>query len=77
MGRMILREFNMEQLIRIFQKNNLRMECIFESDLSVSRSNTTFKGYQSKLSDFNESLKRGSSTYGTVSHDFFSLDVHL
>ena len=77
MGRMILREFNMEQLIRIFRKNNLRIEYIFESDLAVSRPNTTFKGYQSTLSDFNESLKRGSSTYGTVSRDCFSLDAYL
>ena len=77
MWRMILREFNMEQLIRIVQKNNLRMECIFENDIVVSRSNTTFKGYLSTLSDFNESLKRGSSTSGPVSHDCFSLDAHL
>ena len=49
----------MEQLIRIFQENNLRMEFIFESDLAISRSNTTFKGYQSTLSDFNDILKMG------------------
>ena len=67
----------MEQLIRIFQKNNLCMEFIFENDLDVSRSNTTFKVYQSTLSDLNESLKRGSSTYGPVSHDCFSLNEHL
>ena len=56
---MIIREFNMEQLVRISQKNNLWMECIFESDLAVSISSTTFKGYQSMLSDFNDILKRG------------------
>ena len=67
----------MEHLIRVFQKKNLHMECIFESDISVSRSNTTFKVYQSTLSDFNESLNRGSSTSGPVSHDCFSLDAHL
>ena len=77
MWRSILCEFNMEQLTRIVQKNNLRMECIFDSYLAVSRSNTTFKGYQSTLSDFNENLKRGSYTYGPVSHDCFSLDAHL
>ena len=76
MGRMIIREFNMEDMNRIVQKNNLRMECIFESDLAVSIPNTTFKGYQSTLSGFNESLKRGSSTSGPVSHDF-SLDANL
>ena len=37
MWRMILREFNMEQLIIIVQNNNLRMSCIIESDLAVSR----------------------------------------
>ena len=67
----------MEQLIRIFQKNNLRMECIFESDLYISISKTTFKGYQSTFTDFNESLNRGSSTFGPVSHDLFSLDAHF
>ena len=71
MRRMILCEFNMEQLIRIFQKNNLRMECIFEIDITVSRLNKTFKGYQSTLSDFNKSLKRGLSTSGPVIHDYF------
>ena len=59
MWRMILREFNMEQLIRIFQNNNLRLECIFESDIYVSISNRTFKGYQSTLYDFNDILKSG------------------
>ena len=59
MWRNIIREFNMEQLIRTAHKNNLRMECIFESDLAFLISNTTFKGYQIKFSYFNESLKRG------------------
>ena len=54
MWQMILREFNMEQLIRVFQKNNLCRECILEGNHAVPRSNTTFKGYQSTLSDFNE-----------------------
>ena len=35
MWRMIIREFNMEQLIRIFQKNNLCMKFIFESYLDI------------------------------------------
>ena len=67
----------MEQLIIIFQKNNLCMECIFESDIYVSISNTSFKGYQSKSPDFNEILKRGSFTYGPISHDCFSLYVNF
>ena len=53
MWKMIIHEFNMEQLIIIVQKNNLRMECIFESDLDISGLNTTFKGYKSTLYDFN------------------------
>ena len=67
----------MEQLIRIVQKNNLCMECIFESDLAVPISNTTFKGYQIALSGFNESLKWGSSTSGQVSPDCFLLNALL
>ena len=47
------------------------MECIFESDISVPISNTNFKGYQSTFSDFDENLKRDSSTPGPVSHDIF------
>ena len=77
MWRMILREFNMEQLIRIVQKNNFHMEFIFESDLAVSRYNTIFKVYQSPLSDFNESSKMGPYTSGPVSHDCFLLDMNL
>ena len=77
MWRMIIREFNMEQLIRIFQKNNLCMGFMFESDLNVSRPNTNFKGYQSTLSDLNDILKRVSSTSVPVSHDCFSLDAHF
>ena len=74
---MILCGFNMEQLIRTFMKNNLRMQCIFEIGLALSISNKTLKSYQSTLSDFNESLKRGSSTYALVSCDCLSLDEHL
>ena len=77
MWRMIFREFNMEHLIRFFQKNNFRTGCIFESDLAVSRSNTTFKCYQSKFSDFSESLKRGLSTSRPLIHYLFSIDAHL
>ena len=43
MRRLILREFNMEHLIRIFQKNNLRMEYIFESDHAASGSTHNFQ----------------------------------
>ena len=44
MWKMIVFEFNMDQLTRIVQKKILCMECIFESDLAVSRSNTNSKG---------------------------------
>ena len=77
MWQMILREFNMAQLIIIVQKKNFCMECIFESDIDVPRLNKTFKGCQSTLSDFNEILNMGQSTSGPVSHDCFSLDAHL
>ena len=77
MWQMIRHESNMEQLIRNVWKNNFCMECIFESDLAVSRSNTTFKGCQSTLSDFSKSLKRGSSTSVPVRYDYFSLDAHF
>ena len=74
---MIISKFNMKQMIRIVQKNNLYMEFIVESDLAISRLNTTFKGYQRTLFDLNESLKRGSSTSVPVSHDYFSLNAHF
>ena len=77
MWQMIVFEFNMDQLTRIVQKKILCMECIFESDLAVSGPNKTLKGYQSTLSDFNEILKRGSSTSVSVRHDCFSLDAHF
>ena len=77
MWRMILCEFNREQLIIIVQNNNSCMEYIFESDLDISRSNTSFKVYQSTLYDFNKNLKRGSFMSGPVGYEFFSLDVHL
>ena len=74
---MILREFNMEQLIRIVQKNNLRWNVYLKLILLFQDIYIYFKGYQSTLSDFNEILKRGSSTSGPVSYDCFPLDAHL
>ena len=44
--RMILREFNVEKLIRIVQKSIINPQAIFESGLVTFRSNSAFKGYQ-------------------------------
>ena len=70
---MILREFNMEHLIKKFQKKDLRLECIFESDIAISRCRTTSKGYQSPLSNFQDSLKKVSFMSGPVSQYFLQL----
>ena len=66
---MILREFNMEQLIRIVQKVEIKVESIFESGLGIARSNTTLKGYQSSIKKYIESLKKGSRFSGPVNVD--------
>ena len=66
--RMILREFSVEQLIRIVQKVTLKTEAIFESNLEISRFNK-FKGYQSGTQAFIKLLKRGSNTHGPVHLD--------
>ena len=59
--RMMLREFTMEQLIRIVDKSNIRLDAIFESDLVTARSHTSFKGYQHTFPEFLQSLKKGSA----------------
>ena len=66
--RMIIREFSVEQLIRIVQKVTLKTEAIFESNLEVSRLNK-FKGYQSGTQDFINRLKQGCNTHGLVHVD--------
>jgi len=55
--RMILREFNMEQVIRIVGKTNIRLDAIFEGNLVTSRSHTSFKGYQQTIPDFLKNLR--------------------
>jgi len=60
MYRMILREFNTEQVIRIVQKSIIKLDAVFESNLATSRSNTSFKGYQHTMYDYLNSLKAGS-----------------
>ena len=49
--RMIQREFNMEQLIRIVQKSIIRIMYIFKIGLGTSRIKTSFLGYQQNFSD--------------------------
>ena len=50
--RMILREFNVEQLIRIVQKSMIKTNALFESQLVTSRSSTTFKGHQNTFPEY-------------------------
>jgi hypothetical protein len=66
--RMILREFNMEQLIRIVQKACIKNEAIFASNFDVLRSNS-MKGYPSGLQSFIDNIKKGSSSSGPIDVD--------
>ena len=59
--RMLLREFNMEQLLRIVEKSKIKLDAIFESGLVTSRSKTYFKGYQQTYPEFIESLVASSN----------------
>ena len=64
--RMILREFNVEQLIRIIQKVNIWVNAIFEGGLVTSRSKSVFSGYQSTFPEFIGNMMEGSTTSGPV-----------
>ena len=69
---MILREFNMKQLIRIVQKSIIKLQAIFESGLVMSRSNTVFKEYQQSLLDFikiSQESNKPEETCGPVHFD--------
>ncbi len=66
--RMILQEFNMEQLICIVQKAIIKNEALFESNFDAFRSNA-MKGYPSGLQNFINNMKRGSSTSETIDVD--------
>eukprot|EP00957_Ditylum_brightwellii_P023429 1768543-Ditylum_brightwellii.AAC.1 len=46
-------------------------------DLVLNRSSSTFKGYQTSLSDFQESMKKGSSSCGQAHQFCFKLKVLL
>ncbi len=66
--RMILREFNMEQLIRIVQKAIVKNDAMFESNFDAFRSNT-MKGYPSGLQEFIKNMQNGSSSSGPIDID--------
>jgi hypothetical protein len=66
--RMILREFNMEQLRWIVQKAIVKNEAMFESNFDALRSNS-MKGYPAGLQKFIENMKKGSSTSGPIDVD--------
>jgi len=53
------REFNMDQLIRIVQKTNIRTEALFESDLKTQRSKDGLSGYQATFDEYVSSVKGG------------------
>lgn len=65
MWRMMQREFNVEQCIRIVQKNIIKLNAIYESGLSTSRSNS-LKGYQASIASFIENTREGSTSCGPV-----------
>ena len=57
---MLLKEFNMEQLIRIVEKADIKLSAIFKAGLVTARTKTSFKGYQQTFPDFLASLQDGS-----------------
>ena len=78
MWRMILREFNMEQLMRISEKSNIWMNAMFESNLVASRYNGAFKGYQMTFPEFLSSMQAQSdgATPGLIDVDLQSPAVN-
>jgi hypothetical protein len=56
MWRMMLREFNVEQLICIVQKSMIKLDCIFASSLLISWSNAGLCGYQETMPGFIKSM---------------------
>ena len=57
----ILKEFNMEHLVHIADKQRLKMKNIFNSDLLTSSTTSDFKGYNETFPDFLVSLKAAAS----------------
>jgi hypothetical protein len=54
------REFNMDQLLRIVQKTNIRIDAIFESNLKTQRSRDGLSGYQATFDEYVSSVKGGN-----------------
>ena len=70
--RMTMREFNMEQLIWIFQKSIIKLQAILKTRLVTSISNIAIKGYQKSFPDFIESAQssnKSNKTCGPVHDD--------
>jgi hypothetical protein len=63
--RQLLREFNMEQLIRIVWKHNVKLNAIFESNLVTARSGSSFSGYAQTFPQFPAALQGGASNDAT------------
>ena len=57
MWRQILREFNIEQLVHIVDKQRVKMKAIFYSHLLTPMSASDFKGYQETFHGFVSILK--------------------
>ena len=77
--RIVLREFNIEKLIRIDQKSITKLDIMFESGLVASRSRLTFKGYQQTFPDFIHSAlasNKDNKTNGLVNVDLDKSPVH-
>ena len=68
---MMQREFNIDQLIGIVDKSNIKVEALYESNLVTSRTHTNFKGYQATFPEFLAAMKSGSigATAGPVEVD--------
>jgi len=62
MWRTMAREFNMDQLIRIVQKSDIKTNCIFGGSLRTHRSKDGLSGYQATFADYIESMRNGGST---------------
>ena len=71
----ILREFNMEQLIQIVQKAKIKNNVIFELGLEAFRSKSR-KGYTASMTSFVDNMKNESTTHGPVHIDLNKPAVH-
>jgi hypothetical protein len=55
------REFNMDQLIRIVWKTNIRTNAIFSSQFKTHWSKNRVRGYQSTFEEYVESLRNDNA----------------